>query len=40
VDSVGVRPCRNVWMQSFLLLSSSSSFVAVLINLLLLGIYN
>jgi hypothetical protein len=41
VDSVGVRPCRIVWMQScLLLLSSFSSFVAVLSNLLLSGFRN
>jgi hypothetical protein len=40
VDSVGVRPCRNVRMQSFLLLlkCSFSSCVAVLSNLLLSGV--
>jgi hypothetical protein len=42
VDSVGVRPCRNVWIQSFLLLLRSclSSCVAVLSNLLLSSIRN
>jgi hypothetical protein len=42
VDSVGVRPCRNVWMQSFLLLLRSclSSCVAVLSNLLLSVVRN
>jgi hypothetical protein len=42
VDSVGVRPCRNVWMQSFLSLLRSclSSCVAVLSNLLLSGVRN
>jgi hypothetical protein len=44
VDSVGVRPCRNVWMQSFffflLLRSCLSSCVAVLSNLLLSGVRN
>jgi hypothetical protein len=41
VDSVGVRPCRNVWMQSFLLLRSClSSCVAVLSNCLLSGACN
>jgi hypothetical protein len=40
--SVGVSPCRNVWMQSFLLLLRSclSSCVAVLSNLLLSGVRN
>jgi hypothetical protein len=42
VDSVGVRPCRNVWMQSFLLLLRGclSSCVAMLSNLLLSGVRN
>jgi hypothetical protein len=42
VDSVGVRSCRNVWMQSFLLLMRSclSSCVSVLSNLLLSGVRN
>jgi hypothetical protein len=36
VDSVGVSPCRNVWMQPFLSWRSSlSSCVAALSNLLL-----
>jgi hypothetical protein len=39
VDSVGVRPCRNVWLQSFLLLLRSFC-VAVLSILLLSGICN
>jgi hypothetical protein len=40
VDSFGVAPCRNVWMQSFLLSlwSSLTSCVAVLSNLLLSGV--
>jgi hypothetical protein len=40
VDYVGVRPCRNVWMQSFLFLLRSclSSCVAVLSNFLLSGV--
>jgi hypothetical protein len=40
VDSVGVRICMNVWMQSFLLLLKSSlcSSVSVLSNLLLSGV--
>jgi hypothetical protein len=35
MDSVGVRPCRNLWMQSFLFLLRTclSSWVAVLSNL-------
>jgi hypothetical protein len=42
VDSVGVRPCRNVWMQSFLLLLRSclSFCVAVLSHLLLSVVRN
>jgi hypothetical protein len=42
MKSVAVRPCRNVWMQSFLLLLRSclSSCVAVLSNLLLSGVRN
>jgi hypothetical protein len=42
VDSVGVRLCRNVWMQSFLLLLRScfSSCVALLSNILLSGVYS
>jgi hypothetical protein len=42
VDSVDVRPCSNIWMQAFLLLLSSclGSCVAVLSNLLLLGVRN
>jgi hypothetical protein len=41
VDSVGVRPCKNVWMQSFLLLRGCfSSGVATLINRLLSGVRN
>jgi hypothetical protein len=41
VDSVGVRLCRNVRMQSFLLLLSTlSSCVVVLSNLLLSGVPN
>jgi hypothetical protein len=42
VDSVGVRPCRNVCMQPLLLLLRSclSSCVAVLSNLLLSGVCN
>jgi hypothetical protein len=40
VDSVGVRPCRNVWMLLFLLLMRSclSSFVAALNSHLLSGV--
>jgi hypothetical protein len=40
MDSVGpCSPCRNVWMQSFLLLLSSlSSYVTALRNLLLSGV--
>jgi hypothetical protein len=39
VDSVGVSPCRNVWVQSFLLSwSSLCSCVAALSNLLLAGV--
>jgi hypothetical protein len=40
VGSVGVRPCWNVWMQSFLFLLRSclSFFVAVLTNPLLSGV--
>jgi hypothetical protein len=42
VHSVGVSPCRNVWMQSLLLLlrSSLNSCVVVLHNLLLAGVSN
>jgi hypothetical protein len=41
VDYVGARPCRNVWMQSFLfLLSCLSSCVTVLNNLFLSGVHN
>jgi hypothetical protein len=41
VDSVGVRPCMNVWMQSFLLLRNCLCYcVAVLSNLLLFGAHN
>jgi hypothetical protein len=42
VDSVGVRLCGNVWMQSFLLLLRSclSSYDAVLSNLLLSDVCN
>jgi hypothetical protein len=39
-DSVGVRPCRNVWMQSLLLLwsRSLSCWVAAVSNLLPAGV--
>jgi hypothetical protein len=42
VDSVGVNLCRNVWIQSFLLLlrSSVSVCVGVLSKLLFVGVYN
>jgi hypothetical protein len=42
VDSVGLRPCRNFLMQSFLLLLRSclSSCVAVLNDFLLSGVHN
>jgi hypothetical protein len=42
VDSVGIRPCSNAWMQSCLLLlrSSLSSCVAVLSNLLFSDVLN
>jgi hypothetical protein len=42
VDSVGLNPCRNVWMQSFLLLlrSSLSSCVAALSKVLLVGVHS
>lgn len=40
VDCVGVRPGRDGWMQSFLLLNSLRSCVAVLSCLLLSGIRN
>jgi hypothetical protein len=41
MDSLGVTPYKNVWMQSFLLLLSSlSSCVAVLSNIMFSGVCN